>query len=118
MSTIGWAGLAETQEAPVAEHFAFTHYERLSGSRRVYDAQADAERMFPPGSSVAEFERTLTASGAKCAHGTDHDGSYSSCIYAPRRLSIVETDWTVSAHLDSPNGAVRSVRVTRYVTGP
>lgn len=102
----------------MAEQFAFKHYERLSASRRVYEAQADAERMFPPGSSAAEFEQTLTASGAKCARGSDHNGSYSSCIYVPRRLSIVETDWTVSAYLDSPGGAVRSVRVTRYLTGP
>lgn len=102
-----------------AKPFNFRHFESLPKDRRVEEAQAEVDRLFPPGSNAAEFESYFKASGAKCARGTDYYGPYITCIYHMQGLSLVSTDWTVGAYLEGPDrSTIKNVQVSRYLTGP
>lgn len=102
-----------------APAFDFLHFESLPKARRLPEAQAEVERLFPSGSDAGQFESYFKASGAKCARGTDRAwGPFLTCIYSIQGLSLVATNWTVSAQLDSADSKVELITVTRYLTGP
>lgn len=100
-----------------AERFNFRYFEKLPKDRRIPEAQAEVERLFPPGSKADDFESYFIASGAKCGRGTDSHGPFLGCIYSMQGLSLVSTDWTVGARLDSTLSKITTVLVTRYITG-
>jgi hypothetical protein len=106
-------------ESKLNARFDFRHYESLPEGRKVKEAQAEVERLFPPGSSADQFESYFEASDAKCTRGTDSNGPYVGCIYSMSGFFlVVTTDWTVGARLESTLSNVTTVQVTRYLTGP
>ena len=90
--------------------------ESLPYDRRVVEAKAEAKRLFPPGSKADDFETYLRNSGAKCTRGADTHGPFVTCIYSIYGL-LIETDWTISAGLESAGYKTTNVLVTRYLTG-
>jgi hypothetical protein len=96
--------------------FDFRHFESLPKDRGVEEAQAEVERLFPPGSKADDFEPYFEASGAKCTRAADSHGPFVGCIYSMSGL-LVTTDWTVGARLDLTLSTITTVRVTRYLTG-
>jgi hypothetical protein len=104
-------------ESNVNARFDFRHYESLPDDRKVKEAQAEVERLFPPGSSADNFEAYFKATGAKCSRGTDSLGPYVGCIYSMSGFFFVTTDWTFGARLDSTLSKITTVQVTRYLTG-
>jgi hypothetical protein len=102
----------------VNERFDFHHYESLPKDSRVKEAQAEVERLFPPGSSADDFEAYFRASGAKCSRGTDFYGAYFLCDYSmPGFFLVVTTDWLVVARPDPTLSKIATVLVTRDLTG-
>lgn len=99
--------------------FGFHYFEAMPKDSRVPAAQAEVDRLFPPGSDADEFNSYFAASGAKCSRGTDYYGPYVTCIYHIQGLSLVSTDWTVTAYLESgaDRSAIKNTKVTRYLTG-
>ena len=107
----------EARKTMGANRFDFRYFETLPEDRRIPEAQAEVERLFPPGSKAKNFESYFIASGARCQRATDYFGPAVSCIYSRSGLSFVSTDWTVVARLDSTFSRIISVSVHRYLTG-
>jgi hypothetical protein len=101
------------------QRFNFRYFESLPKDSKVPEAQAEVDRLFPSGSNPDEFESYFKASDAKCARGTDYYGPYVTCIYHMQGLSLVSTDWTVTAYLEGPSdrSTIKSVTVYRGLTG-
>ncbi len=124
LSDVAMAAAAHAQPYPKARtnmneiRFDFRHFESMPKDRGLEEAQAEIERLFPPGSKADDLEAYLTASGAKCARGKDRSwGTYLTCIYTIQGLSFVTTSWTVSAQLDPTLSTITALKVTRYLTG-
>ncbi len=121
------AGCASRRPPPAAPMpaggFAFAPYERLPGARKsargvALQAQRDLDARFPPGSELKAVVETLTAAGAACTPGREAVGAYVACYYkAPRRLSLVHTDWSVIVRCDPARTRVTRIEVNRYFTG-
>jgi hypothetical protein len=90
--------------------FDFHHYESLPKDSKVKEAQAEVDRLFPPGSSADDFEAYFKASGAKCSRGTDFYGSYVLCDYSMSGFFlVVTTDWLVVARPDAALSKITTV---------
>lgn len=65
-----------------AQRFDFRHFERLPDNRRIPEAQAEVERLFPPGSKADDFQHFFEESEAKCSRGVDPSvGPYVACLH-------------------------------------
>lgn len=95
----------------------FRYFESLRGDKRTDTANSIVNNLFPDGTSADEFESKLTASGAKCARGSIPKGSFVSCIYTVPDISLISTDWVVSADLDMKNNTIKNVSARRHLTG-
>jgi hypothetical protein len=101
--------------------FDFRHYESLPGDRghKIKEAQAEVERLFPPGPSADNFESYFKNSGAKCSRATDYYGPGILCDYSISvLLQLITTDWMVVARLNSTLTKITTVEVNRETTGP
>ncbi|HVZ08371.1 hypothetical protein [Rhodopila sp.] len=96
--------------------FSYRYFESLPNDRRVPEAQAEAERLFPPGSNVDEFETFFKSSGAKCNRGADWFGPFVACLYKFSGIFIT-TQWAVVARPDPQSGKITTVTVSRGLTG-
>jgi hypothetical protein len=103
--------------AATPAHFDFRHFERLPEAERLSQANAAARAMFPPGTTVEDFERSLTASGARCSISQDHRGPAVICSYHVKALSLVSTDWNIVGRTDGAGVVTGEVQVNRWLTG-
>ena len=98
--------------------FNFKYFESLPEDKKVQEAQKEIERLFPKDSQATDFENYFILSNAKCNRGSDANGPFVACVYVTRGFSFVSTTWSVSAKLDTVNGTVSNIIVSRYLTGP
>lgn len=103
-----------------AQRFNFRRFESMPKDSKVPEAQAEVDCLFQPGSNPDEFELYFKASGAICARDTDYYGPYVTCTYHMQGLSLVSTDWHVTAYLEGPSdrSTIKNVKVYRGLTGP